>query len=71
MLSIEERYYTVGIYRISCLCQQSYPCKHYVIKNNYDNGSTMLGHDIYKMLKKEGLSHSHFDEYKKLVEQEG
>lgn len=58
---IMNSYYQVGEYQISHLCLQSIPCNHYVIING--KKSTLSGVTIYNMLKKDGLSHQHFNEY--------
>ena len=49
-------YYTVGKYKISHVCYQTYPCKH-----NVEHIGLISGDKIHCMLKEEGLSHPHFD----------
>lgn len=53
---------TIGQYEISDMCLQTFPCQHYVKKNN---GSTtrMFGSDIYCMLLNEEIHDEHFDMY--------
>ncbi len=58
---IMNSYYQVGEYQISHLCLQSMPCQHHVIING--KKSTLSGVTIYNMLKKDGLTHQHFNEY--------
>lgn len=50
------------------MCLKTYPCKHY-IRNCEDNSNfvTMSGPKIYHLLKKDGLSDKHFDEYANYV----
>lgn len=66
---MEKSYYTVGHYRISTECLQTYPCKHYVkdVNSNVDELRMMCSDKIYKMLKNENLSHAHFNEYEEFV----
>lgn len=58
----------IGKYEISNMCLKTYPCKHY-IRNCEDNSNfvTMSGPKIYHLLKKDGLSDKHFDEYANYV----
>lgn len=58
---IMNSYYQIGEYQISHLCLESMPCQHHVIINGIK--STLSGVTIYNMLKKDGLTHQHFNEY--------
>ncbi len=66
---MEDKYYTVGKYKISLICLQSYPCKHYIMDTTVTPEKTILqgAVDIYLMLEKEGLSHEHFDYCKEVI----
>lgn len=57
-----ENYRQIGDYYISNCINTRFPCQHYV---KYQNGNRILlcGDQIYCMLKLEGLSDPHFDEY--------
>lgn len=48
----------IGPYQISKLCVK--PCRHYVKRKDSTELKVMLGKQIYDLLQKEGLSHSHF-----------
>ena len=54
--------YLVGDYEISTRCMERYPCKHYVTMKTGDT-VIMCGIDIYNMLRRDKLKHSHFDNY--------
>ena len=62
---MEDKYYTVGKYKISRICYLTYPCQHMVINTEVDAKKeiSMNGIEIYQMLKKEGLYNKHFNEY--------
>lgn len=62
-----ESYYTIGKYKISHMCFLTHPCKHYV-ENTYTYEITLMcGDEIYYMLKEEGLSNPHFNDYEEYV----
>lgn len=56
-------YRTLGKYKISNMCMQSYPCKHWI---EYEDGKhgMMNGDEIYSMLRKEGVYDAHFNAYR-------
>lgn len=61
-------YDRVGKYYISKLCMETYPCQHFVYNQHPEIDPNVYccidGVTICKMLKKNKLSHSHFNEYK-------
>ncbi len=57
-------YTIIGNYKISNFCYETYPCFHTVINISTGESTEMSGDEIYKLLKKEGLSDEHFDIYK-------
>ena len=61
-------YYKVGQYEIWKACLQSYPCKHLVISDDKKFKHQINGYEIFCILRTDGLSHPHFDVYKKDVE---
>ena len=63
-----NRFRTVGKYKISNICLQTYPCKHYI---TFENGETemMSGDEIYRLFKSEGLYDKHIDSYAEFVRQ--
>jgi hypothetical protein len=58
-----DTFYNVGKYEISNMCLQTYPCKHRVYNKETGVSSIKSGVAIYSMLKNEGLSHEHFNEF--------
>lgn len=50
---------TVGKYRISTICLQSYPCQHYVVDTTTGKADVLTAVDMYKMLEREGLYYEH------------
>lgn len=68
MVNIDtDNYRTVGQYLISKTCKKLYPCRHEVIDTQTGTEVGMSGTAIYTMLLKDGLSDSHFDEYKEYI----
>jgi hypothetical protein len=63
MSDLFKEYHNVGKYKISNLCLESYPCQHFVYTDDGEPPTRMRGDEIYYMLKKDGLSSSHFDKY--------
>ena len=58
----------IGKYKISTLCLQTYPCKHYVVDTEKGNDiGTLSGDRIFCMLRDEGISDPYFDEYAEFV----
>lgn len=58
----------VGKYEISNMCNKTYPCKHHI--KNMETGEVqtyVLGDKIYEMLKADGISDPHFNEYKEFI----
>lgn len=55
--------YRVGKYIISDVCRQTYPCKHSFINTETNTNLYLSGDEIYNILKRDGLSHPHFNEY--------
>jgi len=53
----------VGNYTISDMCYLSYPCRHDITDNRTGVKSCKSGVAIYKMLKDDGHSDEHFNEY--------
>jgi len=69
----DEKVYSVGRFKISHTCLETYPCQHYVKDTELtnDNYKTMWGKDIFTMLKQHGLSLLHFDKYEEpIIEQD-
>jgi hypothetical protein len=58
-----DKCFIIGEYEISDLCIQLYPCQHYVKHIKTGKTYRLYGDHICKLLKKDGLSHSHFDNY--------
>jgi hypothetical protein len=56
--------WTVGKYEIHGGCMESWPCQHWIKNIQTKKMSIRYGTEIYKMLKKDNLSHPHFEEYK-------
>lgn len=56
--------WTVGNYEIHSGCMESWPCQHWIKNIQTKKMSIRYGTEIYKMLKKDNLSHPHFEEYK-------
>ena len=56
----------IGKYKISHLCFESYPCKHFI---KFENGENkLMGSDqIYRLFKSEGLSDPHIDRHAEFV----
>lgn len=54
---------TLGKYSISVACKLTDPCRHYVTNSETGVSSWMYGDDIYIILKNDGLSDPHFEEY--------
>lgn len=73
----EEVEYTIGDYIISKECVSddwNFQCQHYIRNKKKDSEykrkrHLIRGDDIYKMLKKDGLTHAHFD-FEKYIEDE-
>lgn len=62
-------YFCVGKYQISHLCLESYPCQHFVIGYpGIEKPIRIKGHEIYQLLKDDGCSSSHFDQYSTFLE---
>lgn len=59
--------YTVGKYEISSICLQTYPCKHRVTNTETNETRMYSGDKIYTLLKNDGLSHKHFDQYAEFI----
>ena len=54
-------FWCIGSHQISTLCLESYPCQHGTASG------LETGDRIYQMLKSEGLSHPHFDQYEEHI----
>jgi len=53
----------IGNYKINNLCLISLPCQHYITNTKTKKSESLNGHQIYELLKADGLSHTHFDAY--------
>lgn len=63
-----NRTFEIGKYKVSEICLQTYPCKHYVEDTSTGHKCIIFGHKFYTMLENDGLSHEHFDRYKEFIE---
>lgn len=60
---VKAKYWQIGDYKVSEMCMQSYPCQHTIVNIQSNIHFTLDGASFYRLLKKDGLSHPHFDEY--------
>jgi hypothetical protein len=66
-MDLFNAYRTVGKYKISDLCLQSYPCQHYVTNTETGKSGRLFGDEIYCMLRDDGISDEHFDKYAEFI----
>lgn len=61
-----NNYRTIGKYKMSNICLESYPCQHII---EFENGEKklMFGDKIYCLFNSEGLSDPHIDHYAEWV----
>jgi hypothetical protein len=57
------KYFIVGDYKISNICKETFPCQHHIVNMNTGTNSIMNGREINELLKKDNLSHEHFNRY--------
>lgn len=64
---ISHKCRTIGKYEISDLCLLSYPCQHYIKNTETGESSRMSGANIFCMLRDDGLSDTHFNDYAEYI----
>jgi hypothetical protein len=63
VMSKTDSMISVNNYLISLGCMESYPCQHHVINVKTDTKEIMNAVQIFNLLKDNGTSHPHFDEF--------